>query len=255
MKIFKKLVPIISLSILLFSSLASCKLRERTVYVNRTTSDTLSSSLPEATNLIRLKEDDFISIIVYESDKESVSQFNLNIQAGSESAVGYIIDRQGFVNIPVLGKVKLAGLFKDEAVDLIEAKLKAYFNNPVVHISLLNFKVTVLGEVNSPGSYNLKDERVTILESIGLAGDLKITGKRNNVLVIREENGRKVEYRVDLTSKEIYKSPVYYLKQNDLVYVEPNKTSITNSTFLKDNGRIILAVSSVITSIFILLLK
>jgi polysaccharide export outer membrane protein len=240
---------------LLFSSLNSCKLRERTVYLNQEPSDTTTSKLPDAVNEIRLKEDDFISIKVYESDKESVAQFNLNFQVGTETAVGYIIDRKGYVNIPVIGKVKLAGLYKDEAVDLIEEMLKSYFNNPVVHINLLNFKIRVLGEVYEPGSFNLKDERVTILESIGMAGDMKITGKRKNVLVIREENGKKVEYRIDLTSKDIYKSPVYYLKQNDLVYVEPNKTSIANSTFLKDNGRIILSVSSVFTSILILLLK
>jgi polysaccharide export outer membrane protein len=255
MKLSNNNLSIFLLFFIFLNGLNSCKLRERTVYVNKNVVDTLSINQPDVTNVIQLKEDDFISVMVYETDKESVAQFNLYIPPGSEIEVGYIIDRKGCINMPVIGSVKLAGLFKDEAVALIEEKLKSYFNHPVVHISLLNFKITVLGEVNSPGAYTLKDERVTILEAIGMAGDLKITGKRNNVLVVREENGKKTEYRIDLTTKDIYKSPVYYLKQNDLVYVEPNKTSIANSTFLKDNGRLLLALSSVITSTFILIVK
>lgn len=253
MKLSKNNLSLFLLFFILLNGLNSCKLREKTVYVNKSSLDSLSSVSSEKQNLIKLKEDDFVSIMVYETDKESVAQFNLFIPPGSEIMVGYIIDRSGNVNIPVLGKVKLAGLYKDEAVELIETKLKSYFNNPVVHINLLNFKVTVLGEVNTPGAYNIKDERVTVFEAIGMAGDLKITGKRNNILVIREENGKKVEYRADLTSNSIYNSPIYYLKQNDVVYVEPNKASIANSTFIKDNGRLMLSMTSVIVSILILI--
>jgi polysaccharide export outer membrane protein len=228
-------------------------LREKTVYFSKVNPDTTAQNVSETQNLIKLKEDDFISVIVYELDKESVAQFNLFTPPGSEVVVGYIIDRTGNINLPVIGKVKVSGLYKDEAVQLIEGKLKTYFNNPTVQINILNFKVTVLGEVNLPGSYNIKDERITILEAIGKAGDLKITGIRKNVLVIREENGMKNEYRVDLTSKDVFKSPVYYLKQNDVVYVEPNKSTITNSTFVKDNGRLMLSLTSVIISILILI--
>lgn len=248
----RNFIPLIFLLIIL-SSLSSCKLREKTVYFSKVNADTTAQNISETQNLIKLKEDDFISVMVYELDKESVAQFNLFTPPGSEVVVGYIIDRTGCINLPVIGKVKVSGLYKDEAVQLIESKLKTYFNNPTVQINILNFKVTILGEVNLPGSYNIKDERITILEAIGKAGDLKITGVRKNVLVIREEDGKKNEYRVDLTSKDVFKSPVYYLKQNDVVYVEPNKSSITNSTFVKDNGRLMLSLTSVIISILILI--
>jgi polysaccharide export outer membrane protein len=247
-------------SIVLTLILGSCKTREKIVYF---TKNEIDSTL-NMNNLYytpKLKIDDLLSIIVTDNDKESVEPFNSSVTATAQSGYlngtnqlnGYLIDRSGMVNLPVIGKIKIAGLFRDEAVNLIENELKKYLNNPVVQLSILNFKVTVLGEVQSPGTFRIPNERITLLEAIGLAGDLKITGVRKNVLVIRESDGKKEEFRVDLTSKNLYNSPVYYLNQNDVVYIEPNKASISNSTFVRTNGSLIVSITSLIISTLILI--
>ena len=108
--------------------------------------------------------------------------------------------------------------------------LKDYIKNPIVNIRTVNFKVTVLGEVNRPGSFTIPNDRITILEALGLAGDMTIQAERRNVLVIREENGKKTYNRVNMTSEEVFNSPVYYLTQNDVIYVEPNNSRVKSST-------------------------
>jgi polysaccharide export outer membrane protein len=241
--------------------MSSCKLRQKIVYFSSNTGDT--TSLNNISYTPKLKVDDLISIIVIDNDKEAVEPFNLASTSTSQSGYlngtnqlnGYLIDRSGMVNIPVIGKIKLAGLYRNEAVDLIENELKQFLNNPVVYISILNFKVTILGEVNAPGTFRIPNERITLLEAVGLAGDLKITGVRNNILVIRENDGKKEEYRVDLLSKNIYNSPVYYLNQNDVVYIEPNKASMSNSTFVRTNGSLIVSITSLIVSTLILITR
>jgi len=114
--------------------------------------------------------------------------------------------------------------------------LTKYIKNPIVNIRLTNFKITVLGEVKKPGTYIIKNERVTLPEALGMAGDLTISGKRDNVLVIREINGVKSKVRIDLTKDDIFTSPVYYLAQNDVIYVEPKKSKIQDSTFGKSTS-------------------
>lgn len=248
-------------SFILFSLvLNSCKLREKIVYFNNST--TIENS--EIKFLPVLKVDDLISITVYDLDQETTALFNTQQTGGGQSpnyingiAVnnGYLIDINGEVNLPIIGKLKVAGLQRNEAIILIENELKKYLNNPVVHLNILNFKITVLGEVNQPGTFRIPNERITILEAIGLAGDLKITGIRNNVLIVREENNSKTEIRLDLTSKEIFNSKGYYLKQNDVIYVEPNVNTRVNSTFLKSNSPIFISITSIFLSTIILLTR
>jgi polysaccharide export outer membrane protein len=130
--------------------------------------------------------------------------------------------------------------------------LTAYLENPVVHIRILNFKVTVLGDVKKPGTFNVPNERITLLEALGVAGDLNITGVRDNVLVLRNENGKSVQYRVDLTQASLLESPVYYLKQNDVVYIEPNAAARFSSTLLKNSSSVSIPLISVILTAFLL---
>jgi len=255
-----KFTPFFILPIVFLFVLNSCKIREKIVYFNKESKDSSSTSI----NLNfspKLKIDDFISVNVSDADLETVALFNAQSNSvqqssysnGNSAAVGYLIDRNGEVNLPVIGKVKLVNLFREEAILLIEEKLKFYLKNPVVQLQILNYKITVLGEVSSPGTFRIPNERITVLEAIGLAGDLKISGLRRNVLVVREENGIRKEYRLDLTSKNVFNSPVYYLHQNDVVYVEPNASAITNSTFIKSNGPLIISVTSLVLSILIIL--
>ena len=130
----------------------------------------------------------------------------------------------------MLGKIKLLGLNVQEAQALFKDKLALYLKDPIINIRIVNFRISVLGEIGSPGQYMVSGERITILEAIALAGDLSIKGKRENILVIRDFNGTKTYTRVDLTNKELFNSPVYYLTQNDIVYVEPNGSAISNAS-------------------------
>jgi len=208
-----------------------------------------------------LKADDLLGINVSSIDIEAAKPFNLSVVSystngqvtGVPTVQGFLINSDGTIDFPVIGKIKIAGLSRTEATDFLKDKLKDYITNPIVNIKILNFKITVIGDVRSPGTYTIPNERITILEAIGLAGDLNITGVRNNVLVIREINGKKTGFRVDLTSDNVINSPVYYLNQNDIIYIEPNKTKV-NSARIGGNVNIVLsAVSLLFSSIYLII--
>lgn len=253
---------ITSISILVFLVLlSSCATRSRMVYFQTEYKDSLEIENSQYTPT--LKTDDFLSIIVTANDPESavpfnypssgIRQANQGYKQGYPARKGYLIDAEGIVNLPVLGKIKLGGLSRAKATDLLEKKLENYLKNPVVNIQIQNYKITVLGDVTSPGTFNIPNERITLLEAIGLSGDLSITGRRKNILVIREENGIKKQYRIDLTTDEILTSPIYYLKQNDVVYVEPNNAKRSQGSFWRSSGGILISLTSlIITTISII---
>jgi polysaccharide export outer membrane protein len=146
--------------------------------------------------------------------------------------MGYLVSNGGTIEFPVLGTIKAAGLTKEQLKETITKKLvdQKLLTDPIVTVRFLNFRVTVLGEVNHPGELSVPSEKISLLEAIGLAGDLTIYARRDNVLVIREnENGDKEIKRIDLNSKELLSSPYYYLRSNDIVYVEPNKARIASA--------------------------
>lgn len=211
-----------------------------------------------------IKPDDLLQIVIIAQDAEAVQPFNLgmvNFSASSNNAMGmqqqlsYLVDTKGEIDFPVLGKLKVGGLSRDELIELLKNKLEPdYILNPNINIRISNYKVTVLGDVRNPGSYNIPNERITVLEAIGLAGDLNISGLRNNVLVQREEDGKKVQYRVDLLSKEMFTSPVYYLQQNDLVYVEPNYARIQSAS-ANSNTSLFISITSLIITVVALLIR
>ncbi len=148
-----------------------------------------------------------------------------------------------------------SGLSSEELRVMLREQLSEYLKDPIINIRLRNFTVTVLGEVNRPGTYPVEGERISILEALGLANDLTIKGKRENVMVIRDFDGTKVYHRINLKRKEAMSSPVYYLTQNDVVYVEPNKSAITASS-LDNRATIALSIASIlITSTVILLTR
>lgn len=180
--------------------------------------------------------DDLLSISVFTIDpvtnmviNQTASQAigvvtNANVALGSTPPVaGFLVDKNGEVDLAVIGKVKVVGLTTFQARDLIKEKASRVYANPNVQVRFANFKVTVLGEVAHPASYVLPNERVSVLDAIGLAGDLTIFGKRENITLIRDIDGRKEFAKLNLTSKEVFNSPYFYLKQNDVIYVEPNK--------------------------------
>ena len=205
----------------------------------------------------KFKVDDLVGIYVSTLNPEASAPFNL-FRGASEGGiraeqVDYLVDGAGEIDFPVIGKIKILGLSPEETKELLREKLSDYLKDPIINIRLRNFTVTILGEVDRPGTYQVNGEQITVLEALGLAGDLKIKGMRENILVIRDFEGAKTYTRIDLTSKEALKSPVYYLTQNDVVYVEPNKSAITSSS-LDNRANIAISIASVlITSTVILI--
>lgn len=242
--------------------LSSCKTREKMVYFQNSGGDSLSA---QSNFTPILQVDDYLLIKVTGIDPEAVAPFNLPLEIGQMTQNGYIqgnaarngylVNADGTISLPIIGVFPIAGLSRKEATEQLQKKMEEYTNEPIVHIQILNYKVTVLGDVRAPGTYTIPNERVTILEAIGLAGDLNPTGERNNVLVIREEGGKKVEYRVDLTSKSVFASPVYYLRQNDVVYIEPNVTARSESSFIRANSGIFLSFTSLIITTITLITR
>ncbi|UNY98383.1 polysaccharide biosynthesis/export family protein [Zhouia spongiae] len=235
----------------------SCASREEVVYMQN--AKKFETVVNTDTFEPKLKVDDILSIHISASDPESVKPFNLIkgiTNTGNPQELDYLIDKEGNIDFPVLGKVQLVGLTTEQAKEKISGILqKDYLKDPIVNIRIKNFRVTVLGEVNKPGTYTIDSERITIFEALGLAGDLRIKGRRDNVLVIRDFNGTKTYTRVDLTSKALINSPVYYLTQNDVVYIEPNKSAITSAS-LDNRATIIVSILSVlITSAVVIITR
>jgi polysaccharide export outer membrane protein len=220
---------------------------------------------------VQIQPDDILEIIINNINPEAAAPFNLgntipasipasrvvqgsaggqlNTSATSNATgEGYLVDKNGTINFPILGTTKVQGLTISQLKDSLKIKLDKYLQDPIINIRLLNYKITVLGEVLRPSAYSIPSERVTVVDAIGMAGDLTIYGKRENVLLIREENAQRKFIRLNLNSSNIFESPYYYLKQNDIIYVEPNKQKIASTDAIK------LRNISLITAAFTLLI-
>jgi len=222
---------------------------------------------------IKIQAMDKISIIVSSRNSELAKLFNLPIvspRVGGtsnqlyESNTGicdYTVDSNGDIDFPVLGKINIAGKSREKIASYIKNELitKNLVKDPIVTVEYSNLYVSVLGEVKNPGQYQIDRDKITLLEVLGKAGDLTIDGKRKNVLVLREKNGVQQSYEVNLCSaNNLYSSPVYYLQQNDVIYVEPNSKRASQSTVNGNNVRSTsfwLSLASVITTISVLIFK
>ena len=187
---------------------------------------------------------DVLTITVSATDADAAVPFNMTVPTpltqGQRSSYSqallqsYLVDNDGNIDFPKVGSIHLGGLTKSEAEKLIQDKIKPYMNeqeNPIVTVRMTNYKISVLGEVNRQGMYTVGNEKINILEALALAGDLTIYGVRTNVKLIREDaTGEKTMHVLDLTDANIINSPYYYLQQNDIVYVEPNKVKAQNSS-------------------------
>jgi polysaccharide export outer membrane protein len=212
-----------------------------------------------------IKPDDLLSILVMANDEKSTVLFNLpqtvgnnlygGYSQGAPTPPGYLVTSEGNIEFPVIGTIHLAGLTRTQAIDLIKEKLALYIVNPTISLRILNFRITVLGEVRTPGTFTIPNERITLLEALGVAGDLLITGERHNILVIRDEDGKRKEYRLDLTQESLFSSPVYYLQQNDVVYVEPNRAKRNSSVINASNTGIVISSLSLVLTTLILIFK
>lgn len=236
------------------SLLFSCASPKDVIYFQDISVDTSLQSI--VSHEVKYEAGDKLFITVSAPDLMSVQLFNLPIinmnpfdgrATGTYMQQSYLVQTDGTIDFPVLGKIQVAGKTRVQLRDELVLQLTEYVKNPIVNISMANFMVTVMGEVTRPGTFSITNEKITLLEAIGLAGDLQITGKRNQILVIREAEGQKQIYRVDLRSRELLNSPVYYLKQNDVVYVEPNAAKVNSANYNPTAGILISAASLIIT--------
>ncbi len=239
---------------LLMVSLGSCVSKKEMLYLQ----DAEGINALEAIVKIepKIQQSDILSINVAAIDAEAAIPFNLFEAGNTTSApkpITYLVNSDGEINFPVLGKIKVEGYTTKEITNNLTTSLTSYIQKPIVNIRLTNFKVTVLGEVKSPGIYPVPNERISILEAIGMAGDLTIQGKRKTVVLIREQNGKRTFIDIDLTSKEILNSPYFYLAQNDVLIVEPNKSKINSSAVGANTGIILSSISFLISIVAIII--
>lgn len=188
----------------------------------------------------------------------SMANANASMNAGATASipapVGYVVSTSGEITIPLLGPVKVAGLAVEQAAQVIAEKLTRFLKEPTVDVRNLNFRISVLGEVARPALFSVPNSQITIIEALGLAGDVTITGRRDNILVIREVNKVKTFARLDLTRRDLFRSPYYYLHPNDIVYVEPGKFRIASSDRFYQVFPIVLSTVSILSFFLIQLL-
>jgi len=206
------------------------------------------------------KSGDLLQINISALDIEAVKPFNLNSSSSANTNTSettqhfYLINNHGYIDYPILGKLKLVNLTKSEAIDLLKNKLSPdYIKNPTVNIKITNFSITVLGDVKNPGRFTVPNERISVIEAIGLAGDLNMSGIRT-IEVKREEDNQIKTYKLDLRSNKIFNSPAFYLQQNDVVYIEPNRASSQDAAYNKNTG-LFISIGSILISLITILTR
>ncbi|MGA0557747.1 polysaccharide biosynthesis/export family protein [Larkinella sp. VNQ87] len=225
--------------VFLIVGFSSCISQKQITYFQSPVADS-SATAQEITNryVVTIQPNDLLGINVNSLNQEASSFFNpyaglerttfqtYNGQIPVTAAVGYLVDPEGNIQLPLIGKLKVSGLSSMAARDLIQEKLKNYLKEPTVAVRFLNFKVSVLGEVARPSMFSVPNEQMTLTEALSLAGDITIYGRRDNVMIIRETNGKREFGRVNMNQRDLFKSPYYYLHPNDVVYVEPGKARL-----------------------------
>lgn len=208
-----------------------------------------------------IKKDDRLTIVVSGPDKLVCAPYNLTLNemnangsSGSsnpeQATLSYLVDANGDIDFPILGKIHVEGMTRNDLVNYLTEEIGKDVKEPIVYVSFRNYKITVLGEVRSPGTYTVDSEKFTILQALGRAGDLNLTAQRNDILLLREVDGVLTHHRIDLRDKEILESPYYYLQQNDVLYVTPSATRVATATTATGIWSVIL--SSITTMIAII---
>lgn len=250
------------LGILFTSLLFSCGTTQQMVYFQG--DKTLKPISPQA---VHIHPSDILSIAVSSLSEESNKIFELPNTAGlhytsfpggtttQPQPLGYEVDSLGQVEAPLIGLVKLGGLTPAEAAALIKKKLNVYLKEPTVNVRILNHRFTILGEVAKPGTYNLLDNRTSIIAALGIAGDLTTYAQRDNIVLIREENGKREEIRLNLLSQSILNSPYYYLRNGDIIYVEPSRVKANYNDRTYQMVPILTSVVSAVVAVGVLLIN
>ena len=242
---------------LLIAFSVSCASKKNINYFQDTESELeFETSIENTFNFIDIQPGDILDIQIKALNPESVLVFQKQVSQNSQQVQnrtldGYVVDNKGNINLPIIGSINTSNQNTQILAKEIQKALSPYVNNPTVNIRVLNFRVSVLGEVNNPGTFTVLEERVSLPQVLGLAGDLTINGDRT-ILLIRNENGKNSHHNIDLTSAEFMQSPFYFLKQNDIVYVRPNNARVKSSG-LVGNASTLVSILSLAVSLFILI--
>jgi polysaccharide export outer membrane protein len=246
----KKIVKLVTLFSTVAVIMSSCSSYKKVPYFQDLNRSQVSSE--DITNLtaITIQPQDQLSISVTSLNQDAANVFTNYIQnsgPNSENPVyGYIVNSKGEVTLPLLGVVKVSGLTSDQLSAQLQQQLLSFLSKPSVSVRIVNFKVAVLGDVLRPNVYRSPSERLTITEALSLAGDLNITAKRDDITLVREIDGKRTYIPLDLTSKKLFESPYFYLKPNDLIFVQPSKLKLATVDTGYRNASLIISALSLI---------
>lgn len=247
----------------LLLSMGACSVPKDVVYFQGI--DTLTVQRIDEMNqsyVSRISPDDLLTITVTAWDPTVVTPFNPPAYAfgtqGETTTVTsgqlatYLVDPEGAINFPVLGKIQVGGLTKQQLSEKMQEMIARYVKDALVNIQIVNYKVTVMGEITRPGTIAVKNDRISILDALGQVGDLTINANRKNILVIRDTNGQKEFGRLDITGPDFFASPYFYLRQNDVVYVEPNNAKKRNARYSQAQQYSITVFSSILSAVSVI---
>lgn len=249
-------------------TLSSCASTKKVVYLQNV--ESFQKEKITQSYEMKIQSDDLLGITINSRNPELVIPFTLPATVyqsaksdpaslnGMQQMQGLLVDVDGNINFPVLGLIPVAGMTRLELINLIQNKLieGEYINDPIVTVKFLNFKVSVLGEVAKPGTFSITSDRISLFDALSMAGDLTIYGKRSNITVIRENNREREIMHLDLRSADVFQSPGYYLQQNDVIYVEPNRIKAGQSGINQNNSvGVWLSVASLLTTLSVLIFK
>ena len=246
-------------SFLLFATflfgLNSCYTQKDTVYFQDI--DKKNDTPMAASYETVIRKNDQLQIMVTAIDKAVAQPFNLSLSENlstntSQSLISYTVDQTGEIDFPVLGKIKAEGLTRAQLKEYLTERLSEYIKDPIIIITFDNFRVAIMGDVRSPGAYTMPTERTTVLQALAMAGDLNLTARRNDILLIRETEGKLTSNRIDLRNSDIFSSNHYYLQQNDILYITPsvNKVRLTNISSYTTMFGILTSAVALVVSIF-----
>ena len=244
-------------SLILIVLVASCASKKDVYYFQ----DIDSTAAENSFKFLNIQPGDILDIQIKALNPESVLVFQRQAilglqqqQVQNRAIDGYLVGEDGSINLPIVGAIDTTNQSTQALAQIIQEALKPYINNPTVNIRLLNFRVSVLGEVNKPGTFTVLEERLSLPQALGLAGDLTINGDRNHLLLIRNEKGKKTNKVIDLTKTDFLQSPFYFLKQNDIIYVRPNSARVKSSG-LVGNASTLVSILSLAVSLFIVITR
>ena len=240
---------------------ASCASKKDVIYLQ----DIDNYALDDVSNIkqkTKIQISDILKVNIKTLDPESVIPFTKNTSSNSSSGQqlgliklqGYIVDENGEIEMPVIGKIQVKDLNLEEAEKKIKSKLIKYLKDPFVSVRIVNYKFTIQGEVNNPGTYEINEPNFTLFQALGMAGDLTIRGKRDNILILRIEGNKRIVKRIDLTKSDWMNTPYYFIKQNDVIIVEPNNPQVKTAGFIGNVG-ILTSVASIVLSAIVIITR